>query len=95
MADFISLRDEYSRFYDIRNNPAEGVEFEEWQQLPDEDVAAWAGKMQEQAAKVKELIGDLAHMKSDRVYHELTHYFREDVAEVRQQLKTRNIELTL
>lgn len=95
MADFKTLRDEYSRFYEIRNQPTDDVEFEDWQQLPDETVAAWAEKMRAQATKVKELIGDLAHMKSDRPYHELTHYFREDVAEVRQQLKTRNIELGL
>lgn len=95
MAEFTTLRDEYSRFYAIRNHPADDVEFEEWQQLQDEQVSAWADRMQTQGAKVKELIGDLDHMKPDRAYHELKCYFREDVAEVRKQLKTRNIEFVL
>lgn len=95
MTNFSSLQAEYSRFYAIRNHPADGTEFEDWQKLPDEAVSVWAGRLQEQGQKVQQLIGDMAHLKPARAYHELTCYFREDVADLRGQLKTRNIELTL
>ena len=86
---FNRLQDEYRAFYEIRNYPKPGVEYENWKKrLNAGEKKAWAGRLTEQAEKVFPLIAALREeLKTDRPYHELQSYFGEDVRELEQELK--------
>lgn len=86
---FRDLQREYRAFYEIRNQPKPGVEYEEWKAgLNRAERKAWAGRLKEQAEKVFPMIAALREeMKTDRPYHELRSYFNEDVSALEQELK--------
>jgi hypothetical protein len=79
---FEALQVEYRAFYEIRNNPKEGIEYEDWKKLSDADRKVWALKLKAQADKVGEGIKGLEELKAYRPYHELRAYFGEDRREL-------------
>lgn len=95
MTTIASLREEYSRFYAIRNTPAEKTEFENWNKLSDNNIEAWCVRLQGQAKVVAGLIEELQEMKSDRSYHEMKSYFYEDLTDLRKDLEKRGFRLDI
>jgi len=84
---FKALQGEYRQFYDVRNQPAEGVAFEGRESLSDQQRAAWCGRLREQAAKVIAGIKALTELKDYRPYHELQSFFYEDLGELERELQ--------
>lgn len=95
MAGIESLRAAYSRFYEIRNAPTPETKVEAWKSLPDDAVADWCVRMATQGREVAGLIRELEHMRADRGYHEMKHYFYEDFREMKRDLDTRGFVLEL
>jgi hypothetical protein len=86
---FRTLQDEYRAFYEIRNHPKPGVEYEDWKRrLSAGEKRVWAGRLTEQANRVFPLIAELkGDLKHERPYHELQSFFREDVRDLEQELE--------
>ena len=86
---FKALQAEYSAFYEIRNHPKPDVEYEDWKRrLNAGEKRAWAGRLTEQANRVFPLIAELKEeLKTDRPYHELQSFFREDVRDLGRELE--------